>query len=56
MYLSMKKRFILTCFRPVDIWALGCMIIEMATGNPFLPSSSDLDLLHKIVLKVGRYY
>ncbi|XP_012413385.1 cyclin-dependent kinase-like 3 isoform X2 [Trichechus manatus latirostris] len=29
------------------------MIIEMATGNPYLPSSSDLDLLHKIVLKVG---
>ncbi|XP_019497702.1 PREDICTED: cyclin-dependent kinase-like 3 [Hipposideros armiger] len=37
--------------KPVDIWALGCMIIEMATGNPFLPSSSDLDLLYKIVLK-----
>uniref|UniRef100_A0A8V8TQA6 Cyclin-dependent kinase-like 3 n=1 Tax=Homo sapiens TaxID=9606 RepID=A0A8V8TQA6_HUMAN len=30
------------------------MIIEMATGNPYLPSSSDLDLLHKIVLKVVK--
>ncbi|XP_075457280.1 cyclin-dependent kinase-like 3 isoform X2 [Ascaphus truei] len=39
--------------KPVDIWALGCVIIEMATGHAFLPGNSELDQLHKIVTKVG---
>ncbi|XP_007910513.1 cyclin-dependent kinase-like 4 [Callorhinchus milii] len=40
--------------KPVDIWAFGCMSIEMATGSPYLPGNSDLDQIHKIVLQVGN--
>uniref|UniRef100_UPI00398EDA94 cyclin-dependent kinase-like 2 n=1 Tax=Pristiophorus japonicus TaxID=55135 RepID=UPI00398EDA94 len=40
--------------KPVDIWAFGCMSIEMATGNPYLPGNSDLDQIHKIVTQVGN--
>ncbi|XP_078267192.1 cyclin-dependent kinase-like 2 isoform X2 [Rhinoraja longicauda] len=40
--------------KPVDIWAFGCMSIEMATGSPYLPGNSDLDQIHKIVTQVGN--
>ncbi|MBN3287704.1 CDKL3 protein, partial [Polyodon spathula] len=39
--------------KPVDIWAMGCLAMEMTTGIAFLTGSSDLDQLHKIVIKVG---
>ncbi|KAK6317420.1 hypothetical protein J4Q44_G00128200 [Coregonus suidteri] len=42
-----------TYSKPVDVWAIGCLIIEMATSNAFLMGTSDLDQVHKIVSKVG---
>uniref|UniRef100_A0A8C7J7I1 Cyclin dependent kinase like 3 n=1 Tax=Oncorhynchus kisutch TaxID=8019 RepID=A0A8C7J7I1_ONCKI len=42
-----------TYSKPVDVWAIGCLIIEMATSNAFLTGTSDLDQVHKIVSKVG---
>uniref|UniRef100_A0A8C7J8R1 Cyclin dependent kinase like 3 n=1 Tax=Oncorhynchus kisutch TaxID=8019 RepID=A0A8C7J8R1_ONCKI len=44
-----------TYSKPVDVWAIGCLIIEMATSNAFLTGTSDLDQVHKIVSKVGKY-
>ncbi|MEN2498735.1 MAG: Cyclin-dependent kinase-like 2, partial [Marteilia pararefringens] len=43
-----------TCYgKPVDIWALGCIIPEMMTCQPLFPGSSDLDQLYQIVRCVG---
>jgi len=31
--------------KPVDIWAIGCMLPEMASGAPLFPGESDIDQL-----------
>ncbi|DBB05721.1 TPA: hypothetical protein ACH3X1_012322 [Trebouxia sp. C0004] len=31
---------------PVDIWAAGCLMAELTTGEPLFPGSSDIDQLH----------
>ena len=37
----------------VDVWALGCVTVEMMLGHPLLPGSSDMDMLSRMC-KVPR--
>ena len=41
--------------KAVDIWALGCLIAELLTGDPLFPGDSDLDQLHQIIKCLGVY-
>nr|CAB3229509.1 cyclin-dependent kinase-like 2 [Phallusia mammillata] len=40
--------------RPVDIWAVGCLITEMLTGDPLFPGDSDIDQLYHIIKCFGN--
>ncbi|XP_028400917.1 cyclin-dependent kinase-like 2 [Dendronephthya gigantea] len=39
--------------RPVDVWACGCLMIEMLTGEPLFPGDSDIDQLYHIIKCFG---
>jgi cyclin-dependent kinase-like len=39
--------------RAVDVWALGCLMGELLTGEPVFPGESDLDQLHLIMRCLG---
>lgn len=39
--------------KPVDIWAAGCLFVEMLTGDPLFAGDSDIDQLHQIVRCFG---
>ena len=39
--------------KPVDIWAIGCMLPEMASGAPLFPGESDIDQLYHIMRCFG---
>lgn len=40
--------------KAVDIWAIGCLVIEMLMGQPLFPGESDIDQLHHIMTCLGN--
>jgi len=40
--------------KAVDIWAIGCLVIEMLTADPLFPGDSDIDQLFQIIKCFGN--
>ncbi|KNE63897.1 CMGC/RCK/MAK protein kinase [Allomyces macrogynus ATCC 38327] len=38
---------------PIDIWALGCIMAELFTGNPLFPGTTEIDQLFRIAGVLG---
>lgn len=48
------KYLFVVCYRAVDVWAVGCLLAEMLTGEPLFPGDSDIDQLYHIITKIGK--
>ncbi|RXG60639.1 Cyclin-dependent kinase-like 2 [Armadillidium vulgare] len=40
--------------REVDIWAIGCLLAEILSGEPLFPGESDIDQLFHIIQTLGE--
>ena len=37
----------------IDIWSLGCILIELVCGEPLFPATTELDLMCKMIDLIG---
>jgi hypothetical protein len=40
--------------RPIDIWAVGCIMAELIDGRPIFPGANDLEQLSLIHTLIGK--
>ena len=41
--------------RPVDVWSIGCILGEMADGQPVFPGDSEIDQIYTIQKVIGPF-
>lgn len=39
--------------KAVDVWAIGCQVVEFLTGYPLFPGESDIHTLYYIMKTLG---